>query len=151
MPEKPRKIDHVSMAVHDLDAQIKLFRERYGMKVVGRWHSEHQEFKGATLAFEGGGMEFEFISPTTETSFVARFLEERGPGLHHITFEVDDTYRWADHLRAKGIKPFGGVRDEGGWRETFVHPRDSGGVLYQFYEEAEDHKHEHADHGHEED
>lgn len=152
MAEKPNRIDHVAMAVQDLDAQIELFKKRYGLEVSGRWHSDHEEFKGATLKFPDGGMEFELIAPTTDTSFVARFLAERGPGLHHITFEVDDTHRWADHLKEKGIEPFGGVRENGGWRETFIHPRDSQGVLYQFYQESAEHKaSEHADHGHEED
>lgn len=150
MPEKPKKIDHVSMAVWDLEEQIKLFTERYGLKVAGRFHADEEEFKGATLTFPGGGMEFEFIAPTTETSFVARFLKERGPGLHHITFQVEDTHKWAAHLEENGVKPFGGVRDNEGWRETFVHPRDSKGVLYQFYQESPEHEAaEHADHGHE--
>jgi methylmalonyl-CoA/ethylmalonyl-CoA epimerase len=152
MAERPNKIDHVSMAVADLDGQIALFRQRYGLEVVGRWHSDHEEFKGATLKFPGGGMEFELIAPTTPTSFVQKYLNERGPGLHHITFEVADTQRWADHLKANGIEPWGGVRENGGWRETFVHPKDSGGVLYQFYQESEEHRQaEHADHGHTED
>jgi methylmalonyl-CoA epimerase len=151
VPEKPKRIDHVAMAVQDLDAQVKLFEERYGLKVSGRWHSDEEEFKGASLRFPGGGMEFELIAPTTETGFVARFLKERGPGLHHITFEVEDTHKWAEHLKAHAIEPFNGVRENGGWRETFVHPRDSGGVLYQFYEESAEHKEHHADHGHQED
>jgi methylmalonyl-CoA/ethylmalonyl-CoA epimerase len=151
MPEKPRRVDHVAMAVRDLEAQIELFQKRYGLTVSSRWHSDDEEFKGVSLRFPCGGMEFELIAPTAETSFVARFLDERGPGLHHITFEVEDTNRWAEHLEANGIEPFGGVRGTAGWRETFIHPRDSQGVLYQFYEESPEHHEHHADHGYAED
>ncbi|MPZ22659.1 MAG: hypothetical protein GEU28_03770 [Dehalococcoidia bacterium] len=148
--QRPKRIDHVSMAVRDLDAQIGIFKERYGMEVARRWHSHDGEFKGATMKFPEGGLEFELMSPINEDGFVARFLRDRGPGLHHLTFEVENAYEWADHLRANGIEPLYGVREAHGWRETFVHPRDGGGALLQFYQETEEYRaSDHADHGHE--
>jgi methylmalonyl-CoA/ethylmalonyl-CoA epimerase len=62
-----------------------------------------------------------------------RFLRERGPGLHHVTFQVESVERATEALRQFGYTPFGG-RDMGRYKEVFVHPRDAGGVLFQLYE-----------------
>ena len=67
--------------------------------------------------------------------FVKKFLSQRGPGVHHITIEVEDIEKAAAFLRDEmGIEPFRGVFSDGEWKQTFIHPRDSGGVLYQLYE-----------------
>ena len=75
------------------------------------------------------------LEPLGENSFIEKFLNERGPGLHHVTLEVDDADAAASWLRECGIEPFGGPRVSYDWKEMFVHPKASGGVLFQLYEQ----------------
>jgi methylmalonyl-CoA/ethylmalonyl-CoA epimerase len=105
------------------------------MEVVARFRDEEQGYAGVALRVPGGNAEFEVLEPVGEDSFLVRFLKERGPGLHHVTFIVEDIERAAAAIRAFGIEPWGGVRRRHGWDETFIHPLDSGGVLFQFYTE----------------
>lgn len=124
------------MAVWKVEDQLPLFTELFGMKEAGRWRNEAEGRAGVTLDVDGN-VQWELMEPTSDDSFVARFLRERGPGLHHVTIEVEDVGRAAEALRQRGIEPFRGVRAESGWKETYVHPRDTGGVLFQLYEETE--------------
>ena len=80
---------------------------------------------------------WEVLEPTDENSFLHRFLKERGPGLHHVTFEVESIDNAIAALKEKGIEPFGG-RSYDKYKELFIHPKDSGGVLFQLYEGAWD-------------
>ncbi len=113
-----------------------------GMKVSGRWQNEDQGYRGVSLEVPGGTAHFELLEPLGDDSFLDRFLAERGPGLHHVTFEVADIEAAAEAIREGGIEPFRGVRRSHGWAETYIHPQDSGGVLFQFYAD-ENHHHEH--------
>ena len=137
-----KRLDHVCWAVHKLDDALPLLTELMGMKLAGRWQNEEQGFRGVSLEVPGGTGHFELLEPLGEDSFLHRFLEERGPGLHHVTFEVDDVDAAAQAIRDFGMEPFRGVQRSHGWAETYIHPKDSGGVLFQFYSE-EDHHHEH--------
>ena len=135
-----KRVDHVAMAVWKLEDHLAFLTEVLGMKVAGRFRSEEERYAGVVLDIpphhEGTrGIQWEVLEPTSEDSFLVRFLRERGPGLHHVTMEVEDVDAAAGKLREKGIEPYGGVRESGGWKETFIHPRDSGGVLIQLYEE----------------
>jgi methylmalonyl-CoA/ethylmalonyl-CoA epimerase len=129
-----KRMDHVCMAVWKVDEQLPLLKEMFGMKELGRWRNDEEGYAGVTLDVDGK-VQWELMEPTSDDSFVARFLRERGPGLHHVTFEVEDVDKAAEALRERGIEPFRGVRDVDGWRETYMHPRDSGGVLFQFFQE----------------
>lgn len=129
-----KRLDHVSMAVWKLDEALPLFTELFGMRVVDRSQSEEEGYQGVTLDIDGGGTQWELMEPTSGDGFVARFLRERGPGLHHVTLEVEDMAEAVEALRERGIEPFGGIREGPTWKETFIHPRDTGGVLVQLYE-----------------
>ncbi len=137
-----KRLDHVCWAVRKLDDAMPLLTELMGMKVVGRWESDEQGFRGVSLEVPGGNAHFELLEPLGRDSFLHRFLEERGPGLHHVTFEVDDIDATALALRDYGMEPFRGVQRSHGWAETYLHPKDSGGVLFQFFT-VENHEHEH--------
>lgn len=142
-----KRIDHVAMAVWKVEESLSFLTEVLGLKVAGRFRSEEERYAGVVLDIpphkEGvRGVQWEVIEPTSEDSFLTRFLRERGPGLHHVTLEVEDVDAAARVLREKGIEPFGGVRESGGWKETFIHPRDSGGVLIQLYQEIGGDQHE---------
>ncbi len=137
-----KRLDHVCWAVRKLDDALPLLTELMGMKEVGRWENEEQGFKGVSLEVPGGTAHFELLEPLGEDSFLHRFLQERGPGLHHVTFEVEDVDATAGALSEYGIEPFRGVQRGHGWAETYLHPKDSGGVLFQFFAD-ENHEHEH--------
>lgn len=140
-----KRLDHVCWAVRKVEDALPLLTELMGMKVEGRFENEDVGFRGVGLRVPGGTGHFELLEPYDDTSYLHRFLEERGPGLHHVTFEVEDIERAARAIKDYGIKPMGGVRRSHGWAETFIHPKDSGGVLFQFYEEEEEHEHPHED------
>jgi methylmalonyl-CoA/ethylmalonyl-CoA epimerase len=135
-----KRLDHVCWAVWRLEDALPLLTQLLGMQVVARFRNEEQGYVGVALQVPGGNAEFEVLAPLRDDSFLARFLRERGPGLHHVTFVVEDAERAAQAMRAFGIEPWGGVRRRYRWAETFIHPRDSGGVLFQFYTEG-DHQH----------
>ncbi len=136
-----KRLDHVCWAVHKLEDTLPLLTELMGMRETGRWENEEQGFRGISLELPGGTAHFELLEPLGEDSFLHRFLEERGPGLHHVTFEVSDIDSAAKAVRDYGIQPFRGVQRGHGWAETYIHPKDSGGVLFQFYID-EDHHHD---------
>jgi methylmalonyl-CoA/ethylmalonyl-CoA epimerase len=76
------------------------------------------------------------IQPSRPDSFVQKFIDSKRPGMHHICCQVESVEAAAEALRANGIEPFGGVIDSDWKKHTFIHPRDSGGVLFQLFEES---------------
>jgi methylmalonyl-CoA/ethylmalonyl-CoA epimerase len=140
-----KRLDHVCWAVRRLDDVLPLLTDLMAMKVRGRFTNEEAGYRGVGLEVPGGTAHFEVLEPYGENSFLQRFLEERGPGLHHVTFEVEDIDAAAAAIERSGIEPFGGVRRAHGWNETYIHPKDSGGVLFQFYTEDEEHKRDHEE------
>lgn len=137
-----KRLDHVCWVVRKLDDAMPLLTELMGMKLAGSWKNEEQGYQGVTLDLPGGTAQFELMEPLGDDSFLHRFLEERGPGLHHVTFEVEDIHTTAQAVRDYGIEPFRGVQFSQGWAETYIHPKDSGGVLFQFYTEEDHHEHD---------
>lgn len=144
-----KRMDHICWAVRRIDDALPLLTELMGMKVMARWQSEEQGFRGVSLAIPGspperdGATHFELLEPLGEDSYLHRFLDERGPGLHHVTFEVADVHAAVEAMKERDIEAFGGVRQSHSGFETYIHPRDSGGVLFQFYWEDPEHRHEH--------
>ena len=137
-----KRLDHVCWAVRSLDDALPLLTQLMGMTVEGRFDNPQAGYRGVGLRVPGGTGHFELLEPSRPDSFLQRFLDERGPGLHHVTFEVEDIERAARAIRDQGIEPFGGVQRSHGWAETYIHPKDSGGVLFQFYTEEDHHEHE---------
>lgn len=137
----PKRVDHVAMAVRSIDESIKFFTDVFGWQEAGRFRNPEAGFAGVVLDVPGPDgkrqMQWEILEPLGEDSFIEKFLRERGPGLHHVTLEVDDADAAAKHLRDCGIDPFGGPRVSYDWKEFFVHPRSSGGVLFQLYEQLD--------------
>src|SRR5690349_9508859 len=102
-----KRIDHVSFATPSIDDSLKWFAALFGAKEVERSRVEREGFTFATLEIPNAQIKFELIEPAGENSFVARFLEERGPGFHHMTVIVDDVQQAAAELEAQNIRPFG--------------------------------------------
>jgi methylmalonyl-CoA/ethylmalonyl-CoA epimerase len=124
----------VAIVVRDLDAAIRLYRDTLGLELT---HVEEVAEQHVTTAIFGHGMgRVELICPTTKDSGVARFLEKRGEGLHHICVEVEDIEAAMAALRAAGAplidqSPKPGA---GGARVAFVHPKGTHGVLTELRE-----------------
>jgi methylmalonyl-CoA/ethylmalonyl-CoA epimerase len=122
-------IDHIGVAVSDLDAAIAIHRDTYGMPLVHRETVVEQGVEAALL--DVGDSHVELLAPLAPDTPVGRFLAERGPGLHHVAYRVDDVAAALDELRAAGLRlideaPRTGIR---GSRVAFLHPSASAGVL----------------------
>lgn len=129
-----KRIDHISMGAPSWKAQSERLEKLLGFKFLHSWQAgPHSDFSGSVSQVRGTGIEFEIIEPAGPRSFVQKFLDESGPGLHHITAEVHDIQATCDALEELGIKPFGGITDDGMWKLTYIHPRDSGGILWQLF------------------
>ena len=122
--------DHVAVAVRRIADAAKLVEE-----MLGGAPGEGGEGRGFTFqqwTFPGGTVEL--LEPRGDDSFLHRFLDDRGEGLHHVTFRVQDLPRWAARLRAAGYRVVGENYDNPEWREIFVHPKSAHGVLIQLAE-----------------
>ena len=132
------RIDHVGVAVADLDEALTFYREAYGLVCVHEEINEEQGVREAMLAAPGGGAQLQLLAPLRPDSAIARFLERSGPGLQQLALTVDDVDATSDHLRGRGMRLLYDAprRGTAGSRINFVHPKDSGGVLVELVEPA---------------
>jgi methylmalonyl-CoA epimerase len=133
------RIDHVGVAVDDLDAAIALHEQAYGLSLAHREVVEAQGVEAVLLDI--GDSHVELLRPLQPDTAVGRFLASRGPGLHHVAYRVDDIEAALDALRDRGVQlidetPRVGIRDS---RVAFVHPQSAGGVLTEIVQPAEGH------------
>lgn len=125
------KIDHLGIAVKNLDEAVKFYTDILGLACVGRETVEGQKVKVAFIPI--GESEIELLQSTDPYGPIARFIEKRGEGLQHIAVKVDDIEVLMEHLKEKGIR----LLDEkprlgaGGAKIAFIHPKDSKGVLIE--------------------
>jgi len=129
-------IDHIGVAVADLDAAIAIHRDTYGMPLVHRETIEAQGVEAALL--DVGDSHVELLAPLDPDTPVGRFLAKRGPGLHHVAYQVDDIEAVLRRLRDQGIRlidesPRTGIRQS---QVAFLHPSSSGGVLTEIVQPA---------------
>jgi len=131
-----RGIDHVAIAVENLDAAVALFDTVFGLKAHHR--EEIAGFGVAIATIKTGGTEIELVQGTTPDSPVTKFVASRGPGLHHIALEVGDIDGALRKLAAKGIALIDTVARPGkqGSRVAFIHPKATGKVLCELVERA---------------
>ncbi len=129
-----KRVDHVSFATWSVDESLKWFASIMELNVASRWRTEAEGYAGALLDLPNNQMQFELIEPIGDDSFVAKFLKSRGAGFHHITVEVEDVRAAAQWLQGQGIEPFRGIHESGGWLQTYIHPGNGGGVLWQLFE-----------------
>ena len=134
MPQFVKRIDHIALVVEDIDKALDFWQEALGMKLS---HMEEVPSEHSIVAFlPAKESEVELVSPTAPDSGVARYLKKRGPGMHHICFEVYDIEATMEHLKNQGIrlineKPEIGT---GGKKIAFIHPESTHGVLVELYE-----------------
>jgi methylmalonyl-CoA/ethylmalonyl-CoA epimerase len=137
-----RSLDHVAIAVDDLDSAIKRYTRLLGTEPEQITTSG--DFDVRVAIFSTGRVKIELLEGIGPESTVTRFVERRGPGLHHLCFTVDDLKETLADLERDGIEIIGGGDDIGaeGHPVAFVHPGSTGGVLLEFIEAADA-----ADHG----
>lgn len=129
-----KRIDHVAIVVPDIGEAKTFYRDALGLPLADVERVDGQEVMVAF--FPIGESEIELVEPLNATSGVARYLEKRGPGIHHICLEVDDIEATLAGLKARGVE----LIDEtptlgsGGKKIAFVHPRSTSGVLIELYE-----------------
>jgi len=128
------RIDHIGVAVDDLEAAIELYGSRFGMREQHRETVESQGVEAVLL--EVGDGHVELLQPLADDTAVGKFLAKRGPGLHHVAYQTDDIDRTLGVVRDAGIDlidetPRIGIR---GSRVAFLHPRSTGGVLTEIVE-----------------
>lgn len=134
---KITKINHVAIAVKDIDESLIFWRDAMGIDLH---HMEDVPSQKSMVAFlPTGESEIELVKPTAEDTGVAKFLVERGGGIHHLCFEVDDIVGMLAMLKEKGVR----LIDEDpkvlpGRKMAFVHPKSTGGVLVELYEVIKD-------------
>ncbi|MGD8866985.1 MAG: methylmalonyl-CoA epimerase [Gemmatimonadales bacterium] len=128
------RIEHIAIAVSDLEAAVSTFASILGLPASGRETVESERVKVAF--FDVGASRIELLEPTANDSPVGRFLERRGPGLHHIALEVDDIEAALERCRLADIDTVGEAprRGAGGRRVAFLHPRTTGGTLLELSE-----------------
>ena len=97
-----KRLDHVAWVVNKLDDALPLLTKLMGMTIEGRFENPEVGFRGVGLRVPGGTGHFELLEPYDENSYLHKFIAENGPGLHHVTFEVEDA-----HAAAKAMKDFG--------------------------------------------
>ncbi len=134
MGEKPictaRHMNHVCIAVRDIEDTLRFYRDVFGVDGAEIEDIEDQKVRAALVRV--GGSQLEFIQPTDPTSSVARFIQRRGEGMHHICFEVDDLKQTLDRLDSNGVELIDKAPREGlSGMIAFVHPRSARGVLIE--------------------
>ncbi len=131
---KPTKINHIALAVTNMDEALNFWQDALGLKLDRIEEIPSEQAKVAFLPL--GDSEIELVQPTEEDTGLARFLEKRGPGIHHLCLEVDDVQALMNELLLKGIEMINDspkIRKDGK-KYAFIHPKSTGGVLLELYE-----------------
>jgi methylmalonyl-CoA/ethylmalonyl-CoA epimerase len=131
---KIMRIDHIAILVDDLENTLKFWQDALGMEMTAL---QDNPAEMAQIAFlPTGGSEIELVRPTVSDSGLGRYLEKRGPGMHHICLEVDDLSGMLTRLKDKGIQL---INEEprtsaDGKKYAFIHPKSANGVMVELYE-----------------
>ena len=133
------RIDHIGVAVEDIDAALALYGESFEMELAHRETVESQGVEAVLLDVGEGHVEL--LAPLGPDTPVGKYLAKNGPGLHHVAYAVDDIDAALKSIAAAGIQlidsePRVGIRDS---RVAFLHPRSTGGVLTEIVEPAGGH------------
>ena len=132
------RIDHVGLAVPDLDEAIAFYADKFGIVNVHSEVNAEQGVQEAMLAVGDGSTRIQLLAPLNEESTIAKFLDRNGPGMQQLAYTVDDIEATSAELREKGMRLLYDEprRGTAGSRVNFVHPKDAGGVLVELVEPA---------------
>jgi len=131
-------IDHVGIAVPDLDAAISFYGETYGMALLHEETNEEQGVREAMMGVGDSGSCIQLLAPLSPESTIAKFLDRNGPGMQQLAYRVTDIDAVCQTLRERGLRllyeePRRGTSNS---RVNFIHPKDAGGVLVELVEPA---------------
>ncbi len=131
-------IDHVGIAVADLDEAIAYYRDTFGLHVAHEETNEEQGVREAMLAVGESGSHLQLLAPLDEDSTIARFIQRSGPGMQQLAYRVRDVEEVSAILRERGVRLLYDAPKRGtsGSRINFIHPKDAGGVLVELVEPA---------------
>lgn len=131
-----KRIDHIAIVVEDIEASLQFWRDALGLDVDQVQTVSDQKSIVAFLPVGEG--EVELVKPTSDDSGIARYLQKRGPGMHHICFEVDDIEATLAQLKEKGVRLINETPLSGsaGKKLAFIHPESANGVLVELYQLA---------------
>jgi methylmalonyl-CoA/ethylmalonyl-CoA epimerase len=131
-------IDHVGIAVADLDEAMAFYRDTFGMETVHEETNPEQGVREAMVAVGDSGSCIQLLAPLTPESTIAKFLDRSGPGMQQLAYRVADLDAVSATLRERGVRLLydGARRGTSGSRVNFVHPKDAGGVLVELVEPA---------------
>jgi methylmalonyl-CoA/ethylmalonyl-CoA epimerase len=141
-------VDHVGIAVPDLDAAIAWYHDHLGMIVLHEEINDDQGIREAMLSVRGaavGSAQVQLMAPIDESSVIAKFLDKRGPGIQQLAYRVSDLETLTERLREQGVRllyesPRRGTANS---RINFIHPKDAGGVLIELVEPSTDSESDH--------
>ncbi|WP_408899026.1 methylmalonyl-CoA epimerase [Nocardioides sp. R1-1] len=133
-------IDHVGIAVPDLDEAIAFYRDSFGMHVAHEETNEEQGVREAMVAVGDTDSKIQLLAPIDESSTIAKFIDRNGPGLQQLAYRVADLDQVSAILRERGLRLLypEAKRGTANSRINFVHPKDAGGVLVELVEPAAD-------------
>jgi methylmalonyl-CoA/ethylmalonyl-CoA epimerase len=136
------RIDHVGIAVADLDEAIAFYRDTFGVVSVHEETNIEQGVREAMLAVGDGTTRIQLLAPIDESSTIAKFLDRNGPGIQQLAYTVDDIDSVSDALRNQGLRLIYDAprRGTAGSRVNFIHPKDAGGILVELVEPAATHQ-----------
>jgi methylmalonyl-CoA/ethylmalonyl-CoA epimerase len=129
-----KRIDHIAVVVEDVQGALSFWRDALGIKMS---HLENVPAEMSEVAFLPlGETEIELVRPTSSDSGLARYLEKRGAGMHHVCLEVDDIHGMLENLKARGVQLINETPQtgSGGKKYAFIHPKSAYGVLVELYE-----------------
>ena len=134
--EPPANVDHLGMAVHSLDEASCLYRDVLGLACGGTEEIPGQKVR--VTWFQLGEVRIELLEPTAEDSPIAKFLDKKGPGLHHVAYRVADLPATLTALRLAGVRLVDETPRPGahGMQIAFAHPKSTGGVLMEFCQQG---------------
>ncbi|WP_050180787.1 methylmalonyl-CoA epimerase [Domibacillus robiginosus] len=130
-------VDHIGIAVSSLEEALLLYTKQLGMTHI---KTERVASQGVNVAFiDAGNIKLELLEPASPDSSIARFIQKRGPGIHHIAYSVKDIETRIAEVKSQGIETIGDVpvQGAGGARIAFMHPRSTGGVLMELCDKGE--------------
>jgi methylmalonyl-CoA/ethylmalonyl-CoA epimerase len=134
-------IDHVGVAVTDLDEAIEFYRSTYGMELAHEEVNEEQGVREAMMSVGDSGSCIQLLAPLSPESTIAKFLDRSGPGIQQMAYRVTDVEAVSATLRERGMRLLYDEprRGTAGSRINFVHPKDAGGILVELVEPAAGH------------
>ena len=121
-----KKINHVGIAVKNLDRAVEFFQETYGAKLVGRKKFDDQKMESALISIAEA--QFELLASLEPQSIIDKFIESRGEGVHHVSLEVDQFDQVIEEIKAKGLRVISEADTED-FKAAFIHPQGNFGVL----------------------